>query len=308
MKAMLLMGHGGPELMKYGEAPDPKAGPGEVVVDIHAASVNGADPKVRRGNGRYKLDRFPHILGRDFSGVVSEVGAGVTDFKIGDVVFGVTDVGIEGTYAEKLAIKTAIIAKKPASLSHTEAAALGLISLTALTAIEDTLHLKAGETILIQGGAGGVAGFAVQLAKHIGATVISTASAGNLDYVGKLGADKVIDYNKEDFTSIGPVCDAVFDTVGGPVRAGCYKVLKPGGRLAWIAPAPEGFEPDRKDVQTLRPDVKRDRAHLERMLELLAAGAVSAPAIHNYKLADAAAAHAVSEGRHLRGKLVLDVR
>jgi NADPH:quinone reductase-like Zn-dependent oxidoreductase len=308
MKAMLLLGHGGPELMKLGDAPDPKAGPGEVVVDIRAASVNGADPKVRRGHGRYKLDRFPHILGRDFSGVVSALGPGVAEFKVGDAVFGVTDVGIEGAYAEKIAIKAAIVAKKPPSLSHAEAAALALISLTALTAVEDTLHLKAGETILIQGGAGGVAGFAVQLAKHIGATVISTASAGNLDYVRGLGADRVIDYNKEDFTSIGPVCDAVFDTVGGNVRPGCYKVLKPGGRLAWIAPAPEGFEPDRKDVATLRPDVKRDRAHLERMLELLAVDAVSPPAIHHYKLADAAEAHKVSEGRHLQGKLILDVR
>ena len=269
MKAMLLTGHGGPEMLRYGEAPDPKAGPGEVVVDIHAASVNGADPKVRRGGGRYKLDQFPHILGRDFSGIVSAVGAGVTDFKVGDAVFGVTDQGIEGAYAEKIAIKAAIVAKKPASLGHAEAAALGLISLTAMTAIEDTAHLKAGETILIQGGAGGVAGFAVQLAKHLGATVITTASAGNHAYVRGLGADRVIDYNKEDFTSIGPICDVVFDTVGGDVRAGCYKVLKAGGRLVWIAPAPDGFVPDRKDVQTLRPDVKRDRAHLERMLALL---------------------------------------
>jgi NADPH:quinone reductase-like Zn-dependent oxidoreductase len=308
MKAMLLLGHGGPELMKYGEAADPKAGPGEVVVDIHAASVNGADPKVRRGGGRYQLDKFPHILGRDFSGVVSEVGAGVTDLKIGDAVFGVLDQGIEGTYAEKLAIPAALVAKKPVSLSHAEAAALGLISLTALTAIEDTAHLKAGDTILIQGGAGGVAGFGVQLAKHIGAIVISTASAGNLDYVRKLGADRVIDYNKEDFTNIGPVCDVVFDTVGGAVRAGSYKVLKPGGKLVWIAPAPEGFQPPRSDVETLKPDVIRDRAHLERMLALLTAGAVRPPAIRHYKLADAAEAHKVSEGRHLQGKLVLDVR
>ncbi len=120
MKAMLLMGHGGPEMMKFGEAPDPKAGPGEVVVDIHAASVNGADPKVRRGGGVYTLNKFPHILGRDFSGVVSEVGAGVTDLKVGDAVFGVLDQGIEGTYAEKFAIKAALVAKKPASLSHVE--------------------------------------------------------------------------------------------------------------------------------------------------------------------------------------------
>ena len=308
MKAMLLMGHGGPEMMKFGDAPDPKAGPGEVVVDIHAASVNGADPKVRRGKGRYRLDKFPHIMGRDFSGVVSAVGSGVADLKVGDAVFGVLDAGIEGTYAEKLSVPAALVAKKPASLSHAEAAALGLISLTALTAIEDTAHLKAGQTILIQGGAGGVAGFGVQLAKHIGATVISTASAGNLDYVRKLGADKVIDYNKEDFTSIGPICDVVFDTVGGAVRAGCYEVLKPGGKLVWIAPAPEGFQPPRNDVETLKPDVRRDRAHLERMLALLAAGAVGAPAIHHYRLADAAEAHKVSEGRHLQGKLVLDVR
>ena len=308
MKAMLLTAHGGPDMLRYGEAADPKAGSGEVVVDIHAASVNGADPKVRRGKGNYQLNKFPHILGRDFSGVVSAVGAGVTDLKVGDAVFGVTDQGIEGAYAEKIAIKAAIVAKKPASLSHAEAAALGLISLTALTAIEDTAHLKAGETILIQGGAGGVAGFAVQLAKHLGAKVITTASAANHAYVRGLGADQVIDYNKDDFTRIGAVCDVVFDTVGGSVRAGSYKVLKAGGRLVWIAPAPDGFQPDRKDVETLRPDVKRDRAHLERMLELFAAGAIKPPAIHHYKLADAAKAHEVSEGRHLQGKLVLDVR
>jgi NADPH:quinone reductase-like Zn-dependent oxidoreductase len=308
MKATLLTAHGGLEMLYYGEAPDPVAGPGEVVVDIHAASVNGADCKVRMGGGRYALSKFPHILGRDFSGVVSKLGAGVSDFKVGDAVFGVTDQGIEGTYAEKIAIKAALVAKKPSSLSHMQAAALGLISLTALTAIEDTAHLKAGQTILIQGGAGGVAGFAVQLAKHLGATVITTASAGNHAYVRGLGADQVIDYNKEDFTKIGPICDVVFDTVGGGVREGCYKVLKPGGKLVWIAPAPEGFKAPRDDVETLRPDVKRDRAHLERMLALLDAGTIRPPAIVRYKLADAAEAHRVSEARHLRGKLVFEIR
>lgn len=308
MQAMLLTAHGGPEMLRTGDVPDPTAGPGEVVVDIHAASVNGADAKVRLGGGRYSLSRFPHILGRDFSGIVSGVGAGVTDFAIGDAVFGVTEQGIEGTYAEKIAIKGALVAKKPASLSHTQAAALGLVSLTALTAIEDTARLKAGQTILIQGGAGGVAGFAVQLAKHLGATVIATASAGNHAYVRSLGADQVIDYNAENFTAIGPICDVVFDTVGGGVRAGCYQVLKAGGKLVWIAPAPEGFQPPRNDVETLKPDVKRDRAHLERMLALLAAGAVRPPTIVRYKLSQAAEAHKVSEARHLQGKLVLEVR
>ncbi len=307
MKAVLLINHGGPEMLRYGEAPDPTVAPGEVVVDVHAASVNGADPKVRRGKGRYRLDHFPHILGRDFSGVVSAVSVGVTDFKIGDAVFGVTDQGIEGAYAEKIAIKAAIITKKPDHLSHAEAAALGLTSLTALTAIEDTAQLEAGQTILIHGGAGGVAGFSIQLAKHLGAKVITTASAGNHSYVLSLGADQVIDYNAEDFTKIGPVCDVVFDTVGGDVQVRSYAVLKSGGKLVWIAPAPEGFRPSRSDVQILRPNVVRDRAHLERMLALLDASVVGPPTIVRYKLPDAAEAHRVSEARHLQGKLVLEV-
>jgi NADPH:quinone reductase-like Zn-dependent oxidoreductase len=307
MKAVLLTSHGGPEMLRYGDAPDPTAGPGEVLVDIHAASLNAADYKVRLGGSGYNVE-FPHILGRDFSGVVGAIGTGVTDFAVGDAVFGVTDQGIEGAYAEKIAIKAAIVARKPERLGHAEAAALGLTSLTALWAIEDTAHLKAGETILIQGSAGGVAGFAIQLAKHLGAKVITTASAANHDYVRRLGADQVIDYNIEDFTKTVANCDVVFDTVGGDVRAGSYTVLKPGGRLVWIAPAPPGFQPSRTDVTTLRPNVARDRAHLERMLSLLDLGAIWPPAITRYKLSEAAEAHRVIEARHLQGKLVLEVR
>src|SRR5262245_29455953 len=304
MKAVLLMDHGGLERLRYGDAPDSTAGSGEVVVDIHAASVNAADYKVRLGGGGRSSLRFPHILGRDFSGVVSAVGPGVTDFAVGDAVFGVCDQGIEGAYAEK----AAIIAKKPESLGHAEAAAMALTSLTALWALEDTAQLKAGETILIQGGAGGVAGFGIQLAKHIGATVITTASARNHDYVRSLGADRVIDYNVEDFTKTVANCDVVFDTVGGDVQLRSYAVFKPGGRLVWVAAAPEGSQPPRSDVQVLRPGVARDRKHLERMLELLEAGAVWPPEIVRYKLTDAAEAHRVSEARHLRGKLVFEVR
>jgi len=306
MKAVLLTGRGGPEMLHYGDAPDPVAAPGEVVVDIHAASVNAADYKVRRG--AYGNIRFPHILGRDFSGVVSAVGGEVTDLAVGDAVFGVTEQGVEGAYAEKIAINAAIIARKPDHLGHAEAAAMALTSLTALWAIEDTARLKSGETILIQGGAGGVAGFGIQLAKYLGATVITTASAGNRSYVRSLGADRTIDYNAEDFAAAVSNCDVVFDTVGGDVRAGCYAVLRPGGRLVWIAPAPEGFRPPRGDVETLRPNVRRDRAHLERMLALLDAGAVRPPTIVRYKLADASEAHRVSESRHLQGKLVFEVR
>src|SRR6266850_5693516 len=252
MKAAFLTGHGGPEKFQYGDVPDPVAGPGEVVVDIHAASVNAADYKVRLGSYDSTLN-FPYILGRDFSGIVAACGAGVSDLKVGDAVFGVCDAGIEGAYAERIAIPAALVAKKPENLGHAEAAAMALTSLTAIWALEDTAHLKRGETVLIQGGAGGVAGFAIQLAKHIGATVVTTASARNHDYVRKLGADRVIDYNTQDFTAAVSDCDVVFDTVGGEVQVRSYKVLKPGGRLVWIAAAPAGFQPTREDVHVLRP-------------------------------------------------------
>jgi NADPH:quinone reductase-like Zn-dependent oxidoreductase len=207
-----------------------------------------------------------------------------------------------------VAIKAAIVAKKPDSVSHVEAAALALIGLTALVSIEDTIKLKKGETILIQGGAGGVAGFAIQIARHIGARVITTASAANHDYVRKLGADQVIDYNKEDFTKVVSGVDAVFDTVGGDVGKRAFDVLKPGGRAAFIGSGGTAPVPPRNDVTSLRPKVGRDRQHLERIVELVGKGAVRAPEIKVYPLSEAAAAHKVSEGRHLRGKLVFKVR
>ena len=307
MKAMLLTGHGGPEMLRYGDAPDPTPTPGQIVVDVHAASVNAADYKVRLGGRGYNV-RFPHILGRDFSGVVAATGEDVSDFAVGDAVFGVNDAGHEGAYAEKLAIRAAIVARKPDRLSHLQAAAMALTGITAIWAIEDTAQLQAGETILIQGGAGGVAGFAIQLAKHRGAIVVTTASATNADYVRSLGADRVIDYNAEDFTKVVSGCDVVFDTVGGDVQARSYRVLRPGGRLVWVAPASDGSHQPRSDVTVLRPAVSRDRAHLERIVALLDTGAVSPPPIARYSLQDAAEAHRISEARHLRGKLVLAVR
>jgi NADPH:quinone reductase-like Zn-dependent oxidoreductase len=234
MKAGFIERHGGPDVLKFGEMPDPVAAPGDVVVDIVAASVNGADWKVREGKPNH-LSRFPYILGRDFSGGISAVGEGVGDLRVGDEVFGVCDVGQEGAYAGKIAIKAAIVAKKTDHLSHVDAAALALAGLTAICAIEDTLRLKAGETILIQGGAGGVASFAIQLAKHLGARVITTASASNHEYLSKIGADEIIDYNAVDFTKVVKDCDAVFDTVGGDVAQRSFTVLKSGGRAAFIA-------------------------------------------------------------------------
>jgi NADPH:quinone reductase-like Zn-dependent oxidoreductase len=307
MKAAYFEENGGPEVLKYGDLPDPVAGPGQIVVDIHAASVNGADWKVRSGSYAPTTE-FPYVLGRDFSGVVSAVGEGVGDLKVGDAVFGVCDVGQEGTYAEKIAMKASIVAKKPDKLSHEEAAALALTGLTAMVSIEDTIKLQPGETILIQGGAGGVASFAIQLAKHIGAKVITTTSAKNVDYVRGLGADQVIDYNAGDFTKAVSNVDAVFETVGGDVAMKSFAVVKPGGRAAFIGSGGKAPESPRAEVKSLRPAVGRDREHLERVGELVASGAIRPPEIKTYPLFEAEAAHRVSESRHFRGKLILKVR
>jgi len=307
MKAAFFMRHGGPEVLQYGDVPDPVAGPGELLVDIRAASVNAADCKMRAGSYA-PVARFPYVPGRDFSGVVAALGEGVSDLKVGDPVFGVCDVGQEGAYAERIAIKAAIVAPKPDPLSHAECAALALAGLTALVSIEDTLQLARGETILIQGGAGGVAGIAIQLARHIGARVVTTASAANHAYVRALGADEVIDYRTEDFTRKVSGCDAVFDTVGGEVALKSFSVLRSGGRAAFIASGASAPPSPRPDVRAYRPKVGRDRRHLERLVALVLSGAVRLPEITRYPLSQAAAAHVVSEGRHLRGKLVFDVR
>ena len=308
MKAILMDRHGGLEVLRYGDLPDPVPEAGQVVVDIHAASINGADTKVREGGAYTSVSKFPYVLGRDFSGVVASLGTGVTDLRVGDAVFGVLAAGRDGTYAEKVAEKAAILCRKPNTLSHVEAAALALVGLTALVSIEDTLRLKPGETILIQGGAGGVAGFAIQLAKHIGARVITTTSAANRDYVTSLGADQVIDYNKEDFCKVVTNADAVFETVGGDVATRSFAVLKPAGRAAFIASGATAPISPRADVQSLRPAVGRDRPHLERILDLYAANAIRVPEIRVFPLCDAAEAQRISEGRHFRGKLVLQVR
>jgi NADPH:quinone reductase-like Zn-dependent oxidoreductase len=243
--------------------PDPVPAAGEVVVDIHAASVNAADWKMRAGQHSAGID-FPHVPGRDFSGIVAALGKGATDFKVGDAVFGVCEVPREGAYAEKITIVREILARKPASLTHVQCASTALAGLTALISVEDTIEMIGGETILIHDGAGGVGGFAIALAKHLGARVVSTASAANHDHMRALGAD---------------------ETMGGSAPA---------------SPRP--------DATLLRPKVNRDRPHLARIAALVVQGVVPLPTIVEYPLAEAAAAHRVSEARHLRGKPVFRVR
>ena len=307
MKAIQLDAYGGPEMLQLRDVIDPVAGAGELLVDIHAASVNPVDWKIRNGARQDNLFLdFPYTPGIDFSGVVRAAGEGVTDFGMGDEVFGVTPQTQQGAYAEAVALDASLVARKPAGLSHVNAAALALVGATAIVSL-DTVGLTRGETILIHAGAGGVGGFAVQYAKHLGATVYATAGLRNHDYVRGLGADEVIDYNREDFTKAVPKCDVVYDTMGGKVHEQSFAVLKPAGRLAYVAAPPEGFSPP-DNVTVKRPNVTRDPQHLNKISELFEAGAVKPMAVKEMALADAAEAHELSADGHVRGKIVFKIR
>lgn len=306
MRAVWFERFGAPEVLRFGMLPDPEPGAGEIVVNVHAASVNAADWQSRRGHFG-PVSEFPHVPGRDFAGTVAAVGSNVDTFVRGDAVFGVCAPGHEGAYAEKLAIDAGIVALKPDTVSFVEAAAVALTGLTALVSIEQTLELRSGEAILIRGGAGGVGSMAVQLAKLAGAHVIATASRGNLDYLRELGADEVIDYRTQDLSQFAGRCDAALDAVGGDGTMETFSALRAGGRAAFIASVEAPAAP-RSDLASVRPAVMRDRKHLERIAALLTSRAIHCPRISLYPLADAASAHVLSESKHLTGKLVLTVR
>ncbi len=303
MHVMEFREFGGPDVLKPADRPDPVPGPGQVVVDIKAASVNAADWKVRLGKSMQK-HALPHVPGRDFSGVVSAVGQGA-DLSVGDDVFGVCPQETEGAYASKIVFAAELLAKKPASISHVDMAAMALAGLTAMVAIEDTLHLKSGEKVLIQGGAGGVGGMAVQLAHHLGATVAATARSDNHDYLRGLGADQPIDYRDADLAQVLGDCDAAFDCVGGATVAGTFAALKTGGRAAFVGSGATAPVAPRSGISSLRPAVTRSRARLERAAAHILSGAFRVPQIETMGLTDAVRAHELSEAGHVRGKLVL---
>jgi NADPH:quinone reductase-like Zn-dependent oxidoreductase len=304
MKAVYIERCGGPEVLIYGDMPDPVPAADEVLIDVAAASVNATDWKARAGG--YAKIPFPHIMGRDLSGTVSGVGKDVDSFKVGDEVFAVCMRYEDGGYAEKNAVKASMVGKKPASVSHVEAAALALTGLTAVCSLEETLQLKRDEKILIQGGAGGVASVAIQFAKYLGAHVITTASVVNHDYVRALGADEVIDYNAVDFTTVAKDVDAALDTIGGTVAERTLDVLRSGGRAAFLdGPAPT---PRRSDIVSVKPLVKRATKFMNRVAELIDAGAFRPPEVRTFSLAQARLTHELIEARHVRGKLVFKVR
>ena len=309
MRAIRFEKFGGPEVLKLVEMPDPIPGPGEVVVDVHAASVNPVDWKIRTGAmERYFKTAFPVIPGRDGAGVVTALGAGVAAWKVGDAVSFIAGHMGQGTYAEKIALKADRLVAKPAALGFAEAAAYPLAGLTAWMALVATAPVERGMAVLIHGGAGGVGGIAVQIARHRGARVVATASAANADYAKSLGAEQVVAYDREDFTRALSGLDVVFDTMGGEIHRRSYGVLKKGGTLVWITAEPVA-DLGRDYSVTVKQAVVRDNPEAFRGLAALVADGAIVPQVGRVlPLAQAADAHRLSETTHVRGKLVLSVR
>jgi NADPH:quinone reductase-like Zn-dependent oxidoreductase len=236
--------------MEAGDAPEPTVGDRDVLVDIHAAGVNLLDAKIRDGEFKLILPyKAPFVLGHDLAGVVSRVGPAVTRFAVGDEVYGRPRDGRVGTFAQRIAVHEDDLATKPASLSMAEAASVPLVALTAWQALVERAHLQPGEKVLIHAGSGGVGTYAIQLAKHLGATVATTTGTGNVEWVRDLGADVVVDYRSQDFERLLHDYDVVLDSQGGDTLAKSLRVLKPGGIAIGIAGPPD---PDFARRQGLR--------------------------------------------------------
>jgi len=315
MRAVIQHGFGGPEVLEIADVPRPEPLPTEVLVRVRAAGINPVDWKTRAGGGMAGVLGEPSfILGWDVSGVVEEVGFGVTTLKPGDEVYGMPWFPrAAGAYAEYVTAPSRQFARKPASLTHEQAAGLPLAALTAWQALTDTADVQRGQRVLIHAAAGGVGHLAVQFAKHLGAHVIGTASAGRHDWLTKLGADELIDYTAVRFEDAVRDVDVVIDLVGDEfdntsVRS--LDVLRPGGLIVAI---PSGVAPEllaaaeAKGLLASAFLVEPDGPALAAIAGLIDAGDVSVEVEEVYPLDQAAEAHARGEAGRVRGKLVLRV-
>jgi NADPH:quinone reductase-like Zn-dependent oxidoreductase len=225
---------------RIAEVPEPAPGDKDVLMRVHTAGVNALDSKIRSGEFKQILPyRFPLILGNDVAGVVDRIGSGVRGFNPGDEVYSRPSAKRIGTFAELIAVDADDIALKPKKLTMVEAASIPLVGLTAWQALVEKANLQRGQKVLIHAGSGGVGSIAIQLAKHLGATVATTTSAENIKWVRALGADIVIDYKKEDFEAILRDYDVVLDSLGGKTLEKSLRILKPGGKLIGIAGPPD---------------------------------------------------------------------
>jgi NADPH:quinone reductase-like Zn-dependent oxidoreductase len=308
MKAVHIHDYGGLDVLHYEDAPRPTPNPGEVLIRVHATTVNPFDCAVRSGYmGAYFNYTFPLILGTDVSGVVEEVGPGVMDIAPGDIVYTRAGVYRDGSYAEYVLALAADVAVKPKSLDHIHAAALPHVTLTAWQALIEYADISAGQTVLIHAAAGGVGHIAVQLAKWRGAKVIGTASI-NLPYLKELGVDQAIDYSTTAFEDVVSDVDVVLDLMGGETQQRSWKVLKPGGvLLSTVQPPSQETAASlgvRQHMIGSAPPIRKTLTEAAQMVE---SGLLKPFVSTVLPLSEIQKAHKMVEGRHTKGKLVLQV-
>lgn len=310
MKAAQINGYGGKEVLKtVNDAPKPQADAGQVLIEVYAAAVNPFDWKVREGYLKDAVPlQFPATLGGDLAGVVAELGEGVDSFKIGDEVYGQANaLSGQGSYAEFSPVKAEQLALKPKNADFVTSAALPLAAVSAYQALVEHAHLQNGQKILIQGGAGGIGSFAIQIAKGLGAHVAATVSAEDADFVKSLGADEVINYKTQKFEALITGYDAVFDTVGSETYTKSYKVLKPAGIIVSMTEQPKEELVKKYNVQAIQQGTKTTSEKLTEIAELVDQGKLKANVDKVFSLDEAAEALAYIQGSH-RGKAVIKVK
>ncbi|RYZ23315.1 MAG: NADP-dependent oxidoreductase [Chitinophagaceae bacterium] len=311
MKAIVLNGAGGTDRLQVTDIAKPQPAEGELLVRVHAISVNPVDIKTRKGGAFFAQleQQGPVVLGWDVSGVVEAVGPGTVQFKAGDAVFGMVRFpGAGKAYAEYVTAPEAHFARKPEGLSHEAAAATTLAALTAWQVLVHEGGLQAGQRVLVHAAAGGVGHFAVQLARERGATVYGTASAANHEFVKSLGASEMIDYRKEDFRERLQDIDLVLDTIGGDTALHSLDVLRPGGQLISIvggAKEPVAATATERGLTARNYLVHSSGADMEVLAQLMATGKLVPTIDHRFAFEEMAAAHAQVESGHTRGKVVV---
>jgi NADPH:quinone reductase-like Zn-dependent oxidoreductase len=307
MKAVRIHEYGDPSVLKYEDAPVPVLRGNDVLVRVHSAAVNPVDWQTRKGNRPEAEYPLPLIVGWDFAGTVEDVGQTGTQFAVGDQVYARPDITRDGAYAEYIAVDAGEIAKVPTSVPLEAAASIPLACLTAMRSLYDHAHMTEAHRILIHGGAGGVGIFAVQLARLANAQMVVTASGEGLDLVRSLGADEVVDYTAVDFTTLGPVFDIVYDTVGDDTLRRSFDVVKPGGIIVSICALPDQRLAAERGVRAEVSIVRPNAARLTEIAGMVDAGKIRTVIAREFPLADAISAQQMSEGRHTHGKIVLRV-
>jgi NADPH:quinone reductase-like Zn-dependent oxidoreductase len=304
-KAIRIHNYGGPEQLRYEDSPSREPSAGQVLIRVHAASVNPIDFKLASGVFKERMPlKFPWVPGGDFAGLVEVVGPGVTGLQRGEAVFGNSPGG--GAYAQFVATSASVVALRPRKLNPTEAASVPLAGQTAWQGLFDHGQLESGQTVLIHAATGGVGTFAVQLAHWKRARVLATASAANIEYVRSLGADEVIDYRTTPFETVARNVDLVLDLIGGETQKRSFGVLKPGGHLISAVQPPEE-EAARHKVHAMMFHMQPSTQGLGRLAELLDSGTIRTEVTHTYPLAQAQDAWREIISGHTRGKIVLEV-